>query len=74
MLGDEEMFASEPREGGFYVGGHGGAPGVAVAGAPGAPHPGAPYVIAKVLPAASVREETVIVLPATLSVPALAVE
>ena len=45
-----------------------------VAVAPAPPPLVSPYVIVTVLPAARVRGETVIVLPATLSVPALEVE
>ena len=42
--------------------------------APGPPLLVSPYVIVAVLPAASVSDETVMVLPATASVPALEVE
>ena len=74
MLGDDEMFASEPFEVDFSCVVQVCAPVVEVAVAPGPPLAVDPYVIVKVLPAARVSEETVIVLPATESVPALAVE
>ena len=45
-----------------------------VAVAPGPPLPVLPYVMVSVLPAARVSEATVMVLPETVSVPALAVE
>ena len=74
MLGEEEMFVSDPFDVDFSCVVHACAPVEDVAVAPGPPLPVSPYVIVKVLPAASVSEETVMVLPETVSVPALEVE
>jgi hypothetical protein len=74
MLGDDAMLASEPLAVDFSWTVHVCAPVDDVAVAPGPLPLVSPYVIVKVLPAASVRPETVIVLPTTLNVPALAVE
>src|SRR5690242_9155427 len=74
MLGDEEMFVSVPADVDFSCVVHVWAPVDEVAVAPGPPLPVFPYVMVNVLPAARVSEETVIVLPATESVPALEVE
>ena len=73
MLGDEAMFASDPFEVDFSCVVHVCAPVVDVTVAPGPPPAVDPYVIVNVFPAASVSEETVIVLPATETVPELAV-
>jgi hypothetical protein len=74
MLGDDERFAREPADVDFSWVVHVCAPVLDVALAPGPPLPVSPYVIVNVLPAAIVSDETVIVLPATESVPALDVE
>jgi hypothetical protein len=74
MLGEEAMPVSEPADVDFSCVVQVCAPVVDVAVAPGPPLLVSPYVIVKVDAAASVSEDTVIVLPATLSVPALEVE
>jgi hypothetical protein len=74
MLGDEEMFASEPFEVDFSCTCHVCPPVDDVAVAPGPPLPVSPYVIVAVFPAARVSEVTVMVPPETVSVPALDVE
>jgi hypothetical protein len=74
MLGCEAMFASEPADVDFSCVVQVCAPVVDVAVAPGPLLAVDPYVIVNVLPAARVSDATVMVLPATLSVPALDVE
>jgi hypothetical protein len=74
MLGWEAMFVSDPAEVDFSCVVHVCAPVEDGAVAPGPPLAVEPYVIVIVLPAASVSEETVIVLAATDNVPALEVE
>ena len=74
MLGEEPRFASDPPEVDFSCACQVCAPVLEDAVAPGPPPAVEPYVIVKVLPAATVREPTVIVLPATDSVPELEVE
>jgi hypothetical protein len=74
MLGDDAMLVSVPLAVDFSCVVQVCAPVLAGAVAPGPPLPVSPYVIVNVLPAASVSEETVIVLPATERVPALDVE
>jgi hypothetical protein len=74
MLGCDAMSVSEPAFVDFSCVVQFCAPVVDVAVAPGPPPLVSPYVMVNVLPAASVSEATVIVLPATLSVPALEVE
>jgi hypothetical protein len=74
MLGDDEMLVSEPLEVDFSCVVHVCAPVDDVAVAPGPPLAVEPYVIVNVFPAARVTDETVIVLPETVSVPVLEVE
>ena len=74
MLGDDEMFVSEPADVDFSCVVHVCEPVLDVAVAPGPPLLVSPYVIVNVLPAAMVSDDTVIVPPATESVPALDVE
>ena len=74
MLGDEEMLVSEPPDVEASCTCHVCAPVDDAAVAPGPPLAVEPYVIVNVLPAASVSDETVMVLPETLSVPALDIE
>ena len=73
MLGEEPRFASEPAEVDFSCACHVCAPVDEVAVAPGPPLPVSPYVIVKVLPAASVSDATVIVCAETVRVPELEV-
>src|SRR5262249_21776626 len=73
MLGEELRFARLPAAVDFACACQVCAPADEGAVAPGAPPPVAPYVLANVWPAARVRDETVIVPLATLSVPALEV-
>ena len=73
MLGDDAMLVSVPAEVDFSCAVHVCAPVEEVAVAPGPPPAVEPYVIVTVFPAATVSEETVIVLPATETVPELAV-
>ena len=72
MLGDVAMLVSVPPAVDLACVVQVCAP-VEVAVAPAPPPAVDPYVIVTVLPAASVSEETVIVLPATETVPELAV-
>ncbi|HTL23332.1 MAG TPA: hypothetical protein VL281_04780 [Mycobacteriales bacterium] len=74
MLGEEPRFARLPAEVDFACACHVCAPDEDVAVAPGPPLAFDPYTIVNVLPAATVSDETVIVLPPTESVPALEVE
>ena len=74
MLGDEAMLVSDPFDVDFSWVVHVCAPVVDVAVAPVPPPLVSPYVIVSVPPPASVTEDTVIVWPATESVPVLAVE
>jgi hypothetical protein len=73
MPGDEARFVSEPFEVDFSCACQVCAPVVAVAVAPGPPPAVEPYVIVNVFPAASVKDETVMVWPETETVPELAV-
>jgi hypothetical protein len=73
-LGDAARFVRLPADVDFSWPCQVWAPEDDVAVAPGPPLPFEPYVIVSVLPAASVSDATVIVLPETVSVPALAVE
>jgi hypothetical protein len=73
MLGEEPMFVSEPPDVDFSCTCQVCAPVDDVAEAPGPPLLVSPYVIVNVEPPPSVSEETVIVCPATLRVPALEV-
>jgi hypothetical protein len=73
MLGDAR-FARLPAAVDFACACHVCAPEDDVAVAPGPPLAFEPYVIVNVLPAASVSDETVIVLPEAVRVPALEVE
>src|SRR5919204_668922 len=68
------MLVSEPPDVDLSCTCHVCAPVDDVAVAPGPPLPVLPYVIVNVLPAASVSDETVMVLPETVSEPALEVE
>ena len=74
MLGEAPRLVSEPADVDFSWACQVCAPVDDVAVAPGPPLPVSPYVIVKVLPAARVTEETVMVCEATASVPALEVE
>ena len=74
MLGEAPRLASEPPAVDFSCACQVCAPVIDVAVAPGPPLPVSPYVIVNVLPAASVSDATVMVCPATASVPALEVE
>jgi hypothetical protein len=74
MLGEAPRLVSEPADVDFSCACQVCAPVDDVAVAPGPPLPVSPYVIVKVLPAASVTEETVMVCEATASVPVLEVE
>jgi hypothetical protein len=74
MLGDDAMLVSEPFDVDFSCVVQVCAPVLDAAVAPGPLPLVSPYVIVSVDAPASVSEETVIVLPATLSVPALDVE
>jgi hypothetical protein len=73
MLGDDEMFVRDPPEVDFSWVVTVCEPVVEPIVAPGPPLPVSPYVIVNVLPAAIVTEETVIVWPATETVPLLVV-
>ena len=73
MLGDVAMFVSVPPAVDFACAVQVCAPVEEVAVAPAPPPEVDPYVIVTVLPAATVSDETVIVLPATETVPELAV-
>ena len=73
MLGDEEMFANNPPDVDSSCTCQVCAPVLDVAVAPGPPLAVEPYVIVSVLPAASVSEETVMVLTETDRIPALEV-
>ena len=68
------MSVSEPFDVDFSCVVHVCAPAAEGPLAPGPPHAVEPYVIVNGLPAATVREPTVIVLPETVRVPLLAVE
>ena len=74
MVGDEERFVSEPFDVDFAWACQVCAPDDDVAVAPGPPLAFEPYTIVNVLPAARVSVETVMVLPETVSAPALEVE
>jgi hypothetical protein len=74
MLGCEAMSVSEPLELDFSCVVHVCAPVEDGAVAPGPPLAVEPYAMVSVFPAASVSDETVIVLDETVSVPVLAVE
>src|SRR5919199_4551357 len=73
MLGDDPRFVRLPPDVDFCCACHVCAPVVDVAVAPGPPLAVDPYVIVNVLPAASVKLETVIVCPDTDTLPVLAV-
>jgi hypothetical protein len=73
MPGEVAMFVSDPADVDFSCVVQVCAPVLEVAVAPGPPPAVEPYVIVKVLPAASVSEETVIVCPEAETVPELAV-
>ena len=74
MLGEDARFASVPAPVEASWTCQVWAPVVAVAVAPGPPPATEPYVIVNVFPAASVSDETVIVPPATVRLPAFEVE
>jgi hypothetical protein len=73
-LGEEPRLASEPADVDFSCACHVWAPVEDVAVAPGPPPAVEPYVIVTVLPAARVSDDTVMVWPDTVRVPALEVE
>ena len=73
-LGEAPRLASEPPAVDLACACQVCAPVLDVAVAPGPPPLVSPYVIVAVLPDASVRDETVMVCPATASVPELEVE
>jgi hypothetical protein len=73
-LGDDERFVRLPANVDFSCACHVCAPAEDVAVAPAPPLAFDPYVIVTVLPAARVSDETVMVPPGTVSVPALDVE